>query len=173
MISEADLAYCAGVIDSDGTIGIRKLRDDRRKPGYSYVRYYEMLSLVQIEPQAVTLFKELFGGSSGVRKRRLKKRGSGVVRKKRKVGTERYRDMYTWVIQSVKASSCLRSILPYLRIKSEQAANCLSFREVMEEYKSESRVSKGLAGSRKRSSEWDKKLDPFVERQRLLNSGVK
>jgi hypothetical protein len=74
-VSEVDLAYCAGVVDSDGAIGIRKLRvHDRRKPGYSYVRYYEIISLAQVEPQAVALFKGLFGGSSGTIKGRLKKK---------------------------------------------------------------------------------------------------
>src|SRR5438128_5552456 len=62
-----DLAYCAGVIDSDGTIGIRKrlIREPGKKPYYNFM---EMIIVGQVEIEAVALLKNLFDGSIMVRK---------------------------------------------------------------------------------------------------------
>src|SRR5262245_15631447 len=59
-----ELAYCAGVIDSDGTIGIKKntykvrVVRDSSQPTYS-----ARICVRQVEREAIELLASLFGGS--------------------------------------------------------------------------------------------------------------
>ena len=114
--SVALLAYAAGVIDSDGTIGIR--RDTyamrTRRSDYGPV-FKERVSLKQIEPQAVDLFHAQFGGSRFIwtpRRRRAE-------------------PMYSWQIVSRMASVLLEAVLPYLRIKRRQRRSAWSYASSM------------------------------------------
>jgi len=138
-VSEADLAYCAGVIDSDGTIGVKKssygqrVVGDRRSPGYS-----ERVCVKQVERGAVDLLKQLFGGTFYVEHPQAGAR----------------RSLYVWQVTDRNAAACLSAVLPYLRIKRLQAENCLALRVV----KAESgalRVARGRghAGSAPRTAE--------------------
>jgi len=105
------LAYAAGVIDSDGSIGIRRstyakrVRGDARNPIYS-----TRVCVKQVERDAVALLKDSFGGALMVERSTLK---NG-------------RPFYYWEIHSRQATAMLRALLPYLRIKRRQAENCLA-----------------------------------------------
>lgn len=58
------LAYCAGVIDSDGCIGVKRNTYSMRKVGdATQPTYSERVSIKQVEPQAVRLLKDTFGGN--------------------------------------------------------------------------------------------------------------
>lgn len=104
------LAYAAGVIDSDGYIGIKRndygmrVRGDATQPVYS-----ARVVVKQVTPQAVTLLHELFGGSLLPAKASLRKG----------------RPLFSWDIHSAAAGRACRAILPYLRIKREQASNAV------------------------------------------------
>lgn len=148
-----NLAYCAGVIDSDGYIGIKKstyamrVVGDCKQPIYS-----ERVGVKQVEDQAVSLLYSLFGGTI-----RLENRTKGLP-------------LHTWQVTDKKAAACLNAILPYLRIKKEQAYNALRLREAKEESK-RTRVAfgRGHAGSASRSKNHSVLMGNLYERAKWLN----
>lgn len=150
-----DLAYCAGVLDSDGTIGIRRSTYSMRVVKDSeQATYSERLSVKQVEPQAVSLLWSLFGGSLYVQ------RGS----------VKNGRALHSWTITDLRAARCLRLVLPYLRIKREQAINCLNLRDVKDRSKA-ARVApgRGHVGSARRSPEFTAAMETLHRRARDLN----
>jgi len=112
------LAYAAGVVDSDGSIGIRldtyAMRVRRVDAGPVYK---ERVTVRQIEPQAVELFHHAFGGS----------RFMTVPRKKNA------QPLHSWQIVDRMAATFLGAIAPYLRIKRRQAELCVELRRLKDE----------------------------------------
>ncbi len=112
------LAYAAGVIDSDGSIGIRldtyAMRVRRLKTGPVYK---ERVTLKQIEPQAVDLLHEAFGGSRFISAPR----------------NERSQPLHSLQIVDRMAATFLAAIAPYLRIKRRQALLCVELRRLKDE----------------------------------------
>lgn len=98
-----DVAYAAGVIDSDGTIGVfyKKGPNDCYEP---------RVGVRQVEPQAIDLLKELFGGSR---------------RDAYHHGGPNCRPLYEWRATARVAVAALVEVLPYLKIKREQANNAI------------------------------------------------
>jgi hypothetical protein len=105
--SPTDLAYCAGIIDGEGSIGIYR-RLERRT-------YRITVAVAMCETEAVTLLCELFGGSIAV--------GCRTDR-------DKHRPQYAWHAAASMGALCLREILPYLRIKKAQAVNALRLQEL-------------------------------------------
>jgi hypothetical protein len=107
------LAYAAGVIDSDGSIGIRldtyAMRVRKLDAGPVYK---ERVTLRQIEPQAVDLFHASFGGSRFMTEPR----------------NERAQPLHSWQIVDRMAATFLAAIGPYLRIKRRHAELCVELR---------------------------------------------
>jgi hypothetical protein len=160
--SSEDLAYCAGVVDSDGCIRIfkrlvREKAKGKLKGKAPYLNYAELIQVGQVEPEAIELLKKIFGGYVYLRKRKSKK----------------HRDIYVWKVQQLATYQCILELRPYLRIKSEQADNCIQFREAFEECKKENRSIPGSVGSRPRSKASLVRLDSYYLTQKVLNSGVK
>lgn len=128
------LAYLAGAIDSDGCISVKRSTYAMRVRGDAGAAVYsERVMLKQVTPQIPTLLKETFGGSFRIDKKPSAKRG---------------RDLYSWQVTDRQAAECLRALLPFLRIKREQALNCLALREIKEQSKA-AKVApgRGHAGS--------------------------
>src|SRR5262245_61443683 len=107
-----DLAYIAGVIDSDGciTIGV----DISPIAKNNSPRFFELIAVRQCDPEAVHLACELFGGRLTVGK----------------PGSLRGRSSHDWVASNRRACEVLLAVLPYLRIKTKQAALVLRLREL-------------------------------------------
>lgn len=103
------LAYLAGVIDSDGCINIQK-----QKAGKWAANYKPRVMVKQVTPQAPALLHETFGGSLWVQGPSAK----------------RGRPLHTWDVHSAAAGDALRELLPFLRIKPEQARNAIALCEV-------------------------------------------
>lgn len=97
--SPINLAYAAGVIDSDGYIGVR------RGPHH----YSARMMVKQVTPQAVDLLYEMFGGWRSSQPPSLK----------------RGRPLLTWEVHSASAGRACEALLPYLRIKRAQAENAI------------------------------------------------
>lgn len=113
--TEIELAYCAGVIDSDGTIGIKRSTYNMRVLGdATQPTYSERIKVKQVEPEAVALLHGIFGGSYRIEKTGLK---SG-------------RPLYAWQVTDRKASIVAAALHPYLRIKKAQAENVLALRAI-------------------------------------------
>lgn len=111
------LAYSAGVIDSDGSIGIRRSTYAKRVRGDAHNPIYSArVCAKQVEPDAVTLMKHTFGGT-------LMLQGPSVTRGK---------PLHYWEIHSRQAAVMLRLLLPHLRIKRRQAENCLALYALMD-----------------------------------------
>lgn len=115
-MNKLELAYAAGVIDSDGCIGIKRstysmrVRGDATQP-----IYFERITVKQVETQAVALLHLMFGGHRGITDPSAK----------------RGRPLHHWHIHSASAGKALVELLPYLRIKRKQAENAIRMRVIL------------------------------------------
>jgi hypothetical protein len=116
MTTDLELAYAAGVVDSDGTIGIKRdtyamrVRKDAGQP-----IYYERMAVKQVETAAVNLLFSIFAGHLGMTKSQLK---NG-------------RPLHVWAIHNKAAGRAIAQLLPFLRIKKAQAQNALALRSLV------------------------------------------
>jgi excisionase family DNA binding protein len=118
MASETDLAYCAGVVDSDGYIGVKRSDYAMRVRGdATQASYAARMMVKQVTPQAVSLLHEMFGGA-------LMKASASLVKGK---------PLITWEVHSASAGVACRALLPYLRIKREQALNAIAVCDINSE----------------------------------------
>lgn len=107
--TKLELAYCAGVLDSDGHIGVHvnwyKVRpgkwNESKQPTYQ-----PRCSLKQLDHQAVELFGDLFAGHQYVDGNN--RRGSR-------------RPINVWQVHSRATRRVLEALRPYLRLKHRQA----------------------------------------------------
>jgi hypothetical protein len=99
------VAYAAGFFDGEGHIRIQ--RHSRRGS------YMLQISAVQATECPLPLFQQLFGGT--VKKRVMHYRGT-------------LRAQYTWQTSSRSAENALRAMLPYMRVKTDEAELALEFR---------------------------------------------
>ena len=103
------LAYLAGVLDSDGYIGINK-----RKAGKWAANYQPRVQVKQVDTEATDLFREAFGGHLY----------------RHEPSAERGRPLWCWQVHSAACRPVLEALLPYLRIKRNRAENALALCEV-------------------------------------------
>jgi len=109
-LAPTDLAYAAGVIDSDGYIGVRhsdyrvRVLRDCQTPTYS-----ARVQVKQVEPHAVNLLHAMWRGYLSIHDPSAK----------------RGRPLHSWQAHSAGAGRVLEAVLPYLRIKREQAENAI------------------------------------------------
>jgi hypothetical protein len=150
------LAYLAGVIDSDGSISVRRstyaqrVRGDSGGPVYS-----ERVTVKQVTPEAVDLLHATFGG----------------YRFTAAPSAERGRPLHGWEVTNVKAADTLSALLPYLRIKRAQAENCLRLRYVKVVSKAaRTAPGRGHVGSSVRSAEHGAAMEACYLRSRELNA---
>lgn len=121
------IAYCAGVVDSDGTIGIKRRTYAMRVVGDStQPTYCARICVRQVTREAVDLLAEQFGGKISVTK----------------PSVPRGRPLFSWEVRDQIAERALRAMLPALRIKRKQAENCLELRKLVVESKV-ARVAQG------------------------------
>ena len=152
-VTEAELAYCAGVIDSDGTIGIKRgnsgVGKDCTQPSYG-----ERITVKQVEPHAIDLLHRVFGGARRVEKASL---ANG-------------RPLHTWQVTHLKAVSAATALLPHLRIKRAQAENLLSLRPVLAESVVQRRQRpKGQPGPNVRAPHLSASLEAIYSSAKELN----
>src|SRR5216683_4835898 len=104
-MDQLTLAYLAGIIDGEGSIGISWTRPSARNPHGAWTGYINC-SMTDEEP--IRLLYETFGGYLGTQKPKLL----------------HWRLKYIWSMTSTKACITLNLLLPYLRIKKRQALLC-------------------------------------------------
>src|SRR5574343_197590 len=115
-MDQLELAYLAGVIDSDGsiTIGVDKCnRGGCGNPG-THPKFFEIVAVRQCDTEAIDLAQKLFGGNVAIGK----------------PGSLRGRPSYDWVAYGPRACTVVETLLPYLRIKRKQAELVLALREI-------------------------------------------
>lgn len=155
---DLEIAYCAGVVDSDGTIGIKRSTYSMRVvadcggPTYS-----ERICVKQVEFAAIETLHRLFGGSLYIQD----------------PNAQRGRSLYTWQVTDKKAASALTCLLPHLRIKRAQALNALELRAAKGESVKLRKVAaagKGTIGGAPRDSAISALMQSLYERSKELNS---
>src|SRR4051812_766639 len=105
-----ELAYAAGVVDSDGYIGVHRSDYAQRVRGDAgQAVYMPRVAVKQVTPQAIDLLHDLFGGP----------RSAG------KPSGARGRPLRAWSTPSALAVGVCVALLPYLRIKRAQAENAI------------------------------------------------
>jgi hypothetical protein len=104
----AELAYCAGIIDGEGCIGIYG-RSDRQT-------YFASIQVAMCEPQAIDLLFQTFGGRRTI---------NSVQRK-----NPAYRPQHVWSVRAKDAVKALERLLPFLRIKKQQTRNALRLQQL-------------------------------------------
>lgn len=105
-MKKIDLAYVAGIIDGEGTIGFRK-----EKLASGNLCYRMRVSVRHTNEWLIRWLCFAFGGS--------------IV--KRKASKAVHKDTWQWCIQANQAAKFLRFIYPYLRLKRNQADVALKF----------------------------------------------
>ncbi len=103
------LAYLAGVMDSDGYIGVGK-----KKAGKWAANYQPRVQVKQVDTEATDLFRETFGGHLY----------------RHEPSAERGRPLWCWQVHSAACRPVLDALLPYLRIKRNRAENALALCDV-------------------------------------------
>lgn len=108
------LAYLAGAIDSDGSIGIKKSTYHMRvRKDATNAVYSERVLLKQTTPDIPFLLKENFGGGLAITKG----------------GSKNSKPLYSYSATDKIASNICRCLLPYLRVKKRHAEIVLELRE--------------------------------------------
>ncbi len=138
------LAYLAGVMDSDGFISIRRTAPSQMSP--DSFTYSEFTGVGQVQPDAVALFQERFGGTIKIRVRE---------------GHDNWRPLHYWVVTNKLAAACVEALRPYLRVKARNADLVLALR-----------ASKNLPASARRTTAGEGRVrftnpDVVAERHRL------
>lgn len=113
MTSAEKLAYCAGIIDGEGSLYITKNTKTDNKPK----RYFAGIKIAMNDRPALDLFKSIFGGKVVKGSRKLDKRVGKIYAP-------------AWVLQ-YRGVSDIKAILyalkPYLVVKNKQAEVILEF----------------------------------------------
>lgn len=105
-----DYAYAAGLIDGEGCIFVRKNKDSRR-----VTEAYDLgLKVTMTDYNSVKYLHNLF------------KVGHIIEYKKE---NPIHNNGWSWVVRSNKAAEVLNKILPYLKLKKEQALKALEFQD--------------------------------------------
>lgn len=141
-MKETDKAYIAGLVDGEAYIGIKKSKPykctGRISPGYS-----ERIQIRMVDEEAIRFVAESLGGWYY----------------KEKPNAKRGRSLYCFQASDLKAVKILEVILPYLRIKREQALTALRLRDNKSLPKSQ------LMAKRRRmiQSRWGQPIEVFRE----------
>lgn len=105
------LAYLAGVIDSDGYITIHRSERAGR------VYHAAQIGIAGNSPEPHNLAASLWGGKVGCYQPKI----------------PTYRPQYQWSRQGRAASEIIEQLLPYLRVKAENASLALSLQQHVED----------------------------------------
>lgn len=106
---QLDLAYLAGVFDGEGSISVARMKRKDR-PAIYHTLYIVVTTTDPIQPGA---FQSRFGGSYY----HFCHSGYNTPR-------------YSWQVAARKAGRVLRELLPYLRLKHEQAELAIEFQRL-------------------------------------------
>ena len=140
-ISETDKAYIAGIIDGEGCISITRAK--RTNGEYAY---QESMSMAMTNEEAIRTISNIFGGQYFCYQYNTKNKPE-----------------YFYKVQSGVLENILQSILPYLKVKKEQAKLALEVRQL--------RVQRNTITQRKDyyTPEFQQALQTLFDKCRVLN----
>jgi hypothetical protein len=113
---ELDLAWLAGIIDGEGSIFVmRQKRKDRERD----TNYIMRVSVDSTDPFMVPECQKIAGGPKITQTRDNRPECS---------------DRLKWQLNGKKAASLLEELLPYLRVKKEQATLAIEFQRTTKKH---------------------------------------
>jgi hypothetical protein len=108
-VPDVDLAYAAGIIDGEGSLVITR-RTTRQT-------YHAQITVSMCEPQAITFLFTAFGGH--------------VMRQRvQHPGRPEHRPADIWGCAAKEAAHVCRVLLPFLRVKRQQALNVIELQQI-------------------------------------------
>lgn len=129
-IKNDELAYIAGIIDSDGYVGIVKNGETRRKK--ITFNFRPTITITQVQPEAIGFIQEKIGGKFGINKQ---------------LKNSNWKNQYRWGLYNRKEiKEFLEKILPYLKIKKRQAEMVIKYCEEREKALSTKIVDRDIKG---------------------------
>lgn len=105
-----DLAYFAGLFDGEGCIHIRRTKTKTQRVTYALVCKVSMCNFPALEQ-----LHNSFGGS--------------LIKERKHKYSNRNNKLWTWTASCVMAKNFLLQIVPFLRIKKEEADLALLFQQ--------------------------------------------
>ena len=145
-------AYCAGIVDGEGYVGIKRStygmrkRDDVKSPTFS-----ERVQIRMSDRNVLELFQKVFGGALTDEKKVYQSRSGFKTGKK----------MYCYRATDRVAANLIQSIFPYLIVKRKQADLVLQLR--ISKDSKEARMKGGRTQKRAMS------IDVLAKRQNLYS----
>jgi hypothetical protein len=113
MTTTEDLAYLAGIVDGEGYVGIKKSRayqcQGRVTPGY-----HARIQVRMVDEPTIAFLGETLGGWCFLERAQ----------------TQGRRTLYCYQASDLAAATALERLLPYLRVKRENAETVLALREL-------------------------------------------
>lgn len=113
----ADLAWCAGIMDGEGSIFVMK---QKRKDRERDVNYILRVSVQSTDPYMTKELLNLFPDGAEFNVHRDKHNN--------------YSDTLKWQLSGKKAARFLKEILPFMRVKMEQAKLAIEFQETTKKH---------------------------------------
>jgi hypothetical protein len=110
MNKKEKIIYCAGIVDGEGYVGIKKSKYARHCPSPTY---HERIQIRMVEEGAISFFKELFGGNYY----------------KEKPHTGKGRMLYCYQASDLIAYRICKTLLPFLIIKKKNAELIIQLRK--------------------------------------------
>jgi hypothetical protein len=114
LMSKLTASYIAGYLDGEGYFGITKNRYNHKRKTKGYF-YRAIIKATSIDPEIINWLQESFGGWKNKRKFE---------------GNQK--DAYTWEFCGTGLIPFIRKIVPYLKIKKEQAQTILKAQKLKE-----------------------------------------
>ena len=121
---DIDLAYMAGLMDGEAYIGIKRTKPYKKLTGRVNPGYHERIQIRMTDEPAIRFIAESLGGWYYAEKPSVAK---GKI-------------LYCYQASDKKASKILQALLPYFRVKQEQAQAVLRLRQHKELPRSETMV---------------------------------
>ena len=126
-MGKMDLVWLAGIMDADGYFTIQRNTNRMRLHDCVNPTFHERVGIKQVVPVAADLLKELFGGSRSLQK----------------PSARNGQPLHGWYASDKVAATVAKALLPYLRIKREQAAIILELRAHKNRPRSERQIQDG------------------------------
>jgi len=112
-MKEIEIAYMAGVFDGEGSIIIGKSKQSTNRIG---IGYQLLLSLGMADKSIPDLFCSTFGGFV-----------FDIPAHRTEFVKNALKTQWIWRINSKKAMQCLEILIPYLRVKKDEARLAITF----------------------------------------------
>lgn|SRR2546425_8550533 len=125
-IERDELIYAAGFFDGEGCVYIRRSPPHRQ---HVTIGYGVTVQVTNTNHEIVLFYKKAFGGSIQAAPPR-----------------PRRRPLWVWRASAQIAARCLRSLLPYLRVKRAEAEIALSLQDAIDRHQAQTQPHPGRRG---------------------------